>query len=81
MSVDTPTYSNKTFIRLTVLIAIALVLVALLIRKNATRLPFEGLAVGKKAPLIVGNGWLNGPGPRPDELKGKVVVVEAWATW
>lgn len=81
MSTASTASSNKTFIRLAVLIAIALVLAALLIRKNATRLPFEGLAVGEKAPLIVGNGWLNGPGPQPDELKGKVVVVEAWATW
>ncbi len=34
-----------------------------------------------KAPEIRAAGWLNGPGPTPEELHGKVLVVDAWAFW
>ncbi len=35
----------------------------------------------KPAPAIKAEGWLNGPGPTDDELKGKVIVLDAWAYW
>src|SRR6056297_3351124 len=38
-----------------------------------------GLAVGKPAPEIQAAGWVNGS--PPDVLSGKVIVVDAWATW
>lgn len=34
-----------------------------------------------QAPEIRADGWLNGPGPTPEDLKGKVIVVDAWAFW
>ncbi len=34
-----------------------------------------------KAPEIRADGWLNGPAPTPEELHGKVLVVDAWAFW
>lgn len=34
-----------------------------------------------QAPEIQADGWLNGPGPTPADLKGKVIVVDAWAFW
>ncbi len=37
--------------------------------------------VGTQAPQFEVEGWLNGPGPTADELRGKVVVVDAWAWW
>jgi thiol-disulfide isomerase/thioredoxin len=37
--------------------------------------------VGRPAPVIRAEGWLNGPGPTEDELQGKVVVLDAWAYW
>ena len=37
--------------------------------------------VGKPAPPLVAETWLNGPGPSVSELQGKVVVVDAWAYW
>ena len=40
-----------------------------------------GLEVGKTAPKIEAVGWLNGKPPTAEERKGKVVVVDAWATW
>jgi thiol-disulfide isomerase/thioredoxin len=41
----------------------------------------EGL-VGKEPPEIKAEGWFNAEkGPTLADLKGKVVVVEFWATW
>ena len=41
----------------------------------------SGLAVGEKAPVITAKGWVNGDAPAMEDLKGKVIVVDAWATW
>lgn len=38
-----------------------------------------GLAIGETAPEIKATGWVNGEPPA--DLSGKVVVVDAWATW
>ncbi len=38
-----------------------------------------GLAVGNMAPEFNVDGWVDGKDP--GDLSGKVVVVEAWATW
>jgi len=37
-----------------------------------------GLDVGQPMPAINAVGWVNG---EPPELTGKVVVLDAWATW
>ena len=42
---------------------------------------FGGLAVGESAPKIDAVGWVNGEAPTPERLAGKVVVIDAWATW
>jgi thiol-disulfide isomerase/thioredoxin len=41
--------------------------------------PVGGLAVGERAPPITAAGWLKGE--PPGDLSGKVVVVDAWASW
>ncbi len=38
-----------------------------------------GLAVGEVTPEITAAGWVNGEPPA--DLTGKVIVVDAWATW
>ncbi len=38
-----------------------------------------GLAIGNMAPEFKVDGWVDGKAP--GDLSGKVVVVEAWATW
>jgi len=38
-----------------------------------------GLAVGEPAPEIKAAGWVNGE--IPADLTGKVIVLDAWATW
>ena len=36
------------------------------------------LGVGADAPEILAAGWLNGT---PDDMSGKVVVVDCWGFW
>jgi hypothetical protein len=40
-----------------------------------------GLEPGKPAPVLVAEGWINGNAPTPEILNGKVVVIDAWASW
>ncbi len=44
-----------------------------------TRSSRGGLAVGNTAPEIKAAGWIDGKDP--GTLAGKVLIVEAWATW
>ena len=41
-------------------------------------LQIGGITPGNNSPTISAAGWLNGDAPKPDELKGKVVVVHGW---
>lgn len=41
----------------------------------------NALPTGASAPAIQAAGWVNGPAPQPGDFAGKVVVIEAWATW
>jgi len=59
-----------------VVVAAAIALTLLL--KESISLP---ATVGRTAPQIRAAGWLNGPGPTDDDLRGKVIVVDAWAYW
>ena len=47
--------------------------------RSIVRLPDGGLEPGERLPPIRAAGWLNGEPPA--RLEGRVVVVEAWATW
>jgi len=38
------------------------------------------MLVGEKFPEIEAEGWINGSAPDPEAFKGKILVVEAWAT-
>jgi thiol-disulfide isomerase/thioredoxin len=43
--------------------------------------PRGGLEVGKPAPSVVAEGWLNEESPSPGDYRGKITVLVAWATW
>lgn len=51
------------------------------IRGGANATKYGGLEPGNKIPRIEALAWLNGPAPTVESLKGKVLVVDAWATW
>jgi thiol-disulfide isomerase/thioredoxin len=73
---------SRSFMAL-LLIAVAVaafsICFALLMHKETA--PRGGLGAGTPMPAIRAEGWLNGPGPSPESLKGKVLVVDAWAHW
>jgi thiol-disulfide isomerase/thioredoxin len=66
---------------LLVVIAIALVSMTFSMFLRQQVAPRGGLGRGKPMPPIRAEGWLNGSRPSPDSLKGKVLVVDAWAHW
>lgn len=43
-------------------------------------LPGFGM-IGMKRPSLQVEGWINGPGPEDEDLRGKVVLIDAWAYW
>jgi thiol-disulfide isomerase/thioredoxin len=66
---------------LLVVIAIALVSMTFSMFLRQQVAPRGGLSKGNPLPPIRAEGWLNGSRPSPDSLKGKVLVVDAWAHW
>lgn len=40
----------------------------------------SAMLIGKQFPEIQAEGWINGNPPKLNSLKGKVLVIEAWAT-
>jgi len=43
--------------------------------------PTRLLAPNSPLPALSAEGWLNGPGPTNEELRGEVVVIDVWAYW
>ncbi|GAA4430290.1 TlpA disulfide reductase family protein [Bremerella cremea] len=37
--------------------------------------------IGKEMYPIVPDAWINGQGPTPEEMKGKVILLDFWALW
>ncbi len=77
------TQQNTRFGFLPVLIVVGVAVVGFSVWiRTAIQPPGSGnLQRGQPLPEIKALGWLNGEGPTAESLKGKVVVVEAWATW
>jgi thiol-disulfide isomerase/thioredoxin len=40
-----------------------------------------GIGPGEPAPAIEALGWINGEPPSPADRAGRIVVVDAWASW
>src|SRR4051794_24658779 len=66
---------RSAFLKMSVAAAAALGVMWLLL--SAHRTPDAGAPL----PPIQAVGWLNGPAPKPGEFDGKVLVVDAWASW
>jgi thiol-disulfide isomerase/thioredoxin len=77
-----PSTSGRNVVGLLlVVIAIALVSLTFSMFLRQQVAPRGGLGKGSPFPAIRAEGWLNGLRPTPDSLKGKILVVDAWAHW
>ena len=52
-----------------------------IVNKSENGLPKEVTGLGLELPPLQVEGWVNGEGPTREELLGKVVVIESWASW
>ena len=63
------------------LVGLAAIAFTLMFRQAMKTDPVPSKLIHKAAPTIKAEGWLNGPGPTEEELRGKVIVIDAWAYW
>ena len=61
--------------------AVGLLTIGFALLLRSAMAPAVSPQVGHAFPPIEVAGWINGPGPTAEDLKGKVVVVDAWAFW
>jgi thiol-disulfide isomerase/thioredoxin len=76
-----PSGGQKLVGLLLVVIAIALVSLTFSMFLHKQVEPRGGLGAGQPMPPIRAEGWINGSRPTPESLKGKILVVDAWAHW
>lgn len=72
-----PLLSNFTIVLLIAVFASLMMALVLSNPKDRPKFAKEPPPV----PELVAEGWLNGPGPTPEELAGKARLYEAWAYW
>lgn len=76
-----PTSASGRFLRVVLLVGAFAIGFTLWIRSGLRPEPIGGLAPGNPAPPIQAQGWINGEPPSSKHLAGKVVVLDAWATY
>jgi len=77
-----PRAKGRSFVALLlIVVAVAIFSMSFAMVMHKETAPRGGLGPGSVMPAIHVTDWLNGPGPSPENLKGKVVVVDAWAHW
>ena len=78
---------KKDFLLALALVVAGAILFTVLFDSRLQPLPQEEsgnraqLKVGEIAPPIKAAGWVNGDPVQNQDLRGKVIVVDAWATW
>jgi thiol-disulfide isomerase/thioredoxin len=73
--------SRIQFFRVLACAGLGTVLFVLFLLYNRPVQRIGGVSPGHALPVIEAQGWLNGKPPQMSELQGKVLVVDAWATW
>lgn len=70
---------QTTFLKGAFAVACAMFVLWVLLFSHTPRV--AGRAIGTPLPPIKAMGWLNGSEPKSGELDGKVLVIDAWASW
>lgn len=75
---ETQSGGGRSFTIALLIVGIVAILMAAFLggRSNSSRITGP-----TAAPEIRVAGWLNGPGPTAEELRGQVIVLDAWAYW
>lgn len=73
--------SQSQFFRVLGCAALGTVLFVAFLLYNRPVRNLGGVSPGHPLPKIEAEGWLNGEAPKASDLQGKVLVVDAWATW
>ena len=79
MQDELPESSPNGFLIAVVVVGVLAIGFALLFR--AAMAPPVSAQIGKQFAPIEALGWINGSAPTPEDLKGKILVVDAWAFW
>ena len=72
---------GRSWLLAILLVGAAAVGFTLLMQESVQPRPSSSPRVGMLFPALNVEGWLNGPGPTDAELVGKVLVVDAWASY
>ena len=78
---ETRTVDGRRFLVFLVVVSAATIAFSLYFQRSLRPPTAPSAATGRQAPPIKVEGWLNGPGPSAEELRGKVIVLDAWAFW
>lgn len=73
--------SRNTFIRCLAYVIIGTLLFVGFLLFNRPPPRIGGATPGQPLPNLTAAGWLNGNPPDPARFEGKVLVIDAWATW
>lgn len=76
-----PNSARAAFFRCLVYAALGTGLFVLFLQFNRPLPRIGGKDLGQPLPKLEAIGWLNGDAPKPSNLVGKVLVIDAWATW
>lgn len=78
---SSPRSSRAAFLRVVLYAILGTVVFVLFLLYNRPTPRLGGANPGQQLPKLEAIGWLNGDPPRAEELRGRVVVIDAWATW
>jgi len=71
---------GRRLLQIGLLVAVAGILILVVTLGKGLRPNSSAMLIGKKFPAIEAEGWLNWKAPKAETFKGKVLVIEAWAT-
>ncbi len=72
-------YHENGFLIALAIVGVLAIGFALLFR--SAMMPIGSASIGQQFPPVEAAGWINGKAPSAEDLRGQVLVVDAWAYW